>query len=66
VIEFDSLEAAVAAYHSAGYQEALRVLGDAAERDLRILPAPLRASTATVGGRSARPSVQRGRDRSRT
>jgi hypothetical protein len=39
VIEFDSLEAAVAAYHSAGYQEALRVLGDAAERDLRILPA---------------------------
>jgi uncharacterized protein (DUF1330 family) len=39
VIEFDSLEAAVAAYHSAAYQEALGVLGDAAERDLRILPA---------------------------
>jgi hypothetical protein len=29
----------VAAYHSAAYQEALGVLGDAAERDLRILPA---------------------------
>lgn len=39
VIEFDSVEAAVAAYHSAAYQEALAVLGDAAERDLRILPA---------------------------
>jgi uncharacterized protein (DUF1330 family) len=39
LIEFDSVEAAVAAYHSAGYQEALRVLGDAAERDLRIIPA---------------------------
>ena len=39
LIEFDSVEAAVAAYHSADYQEALRVLGDAAERDLRIIPA---------------------------
>jgi uncharacterized protein (DUF1330 family) len=39
VIEFDSVEAAVAAYHSPAYQEALAVLGDAAERDLRILPA---------------------------
>src|SRR3954447_19362922 len=39
LIEFDSVEAAVAAYHSPGYQEALRVLGDAAERDLRIIPA---------------------------
>jgi uncharacterized protein (DUF1330 family) len=39
VIEFDSVDAAVAAYHSAGYQEALRVLGDAAERDLRIIQA---------------------------
>jgi uncharacterized protein (DUF1330 family) len=39
LIEFDSVEAAVAAYHSPGYQEALRVLGDAAERDLRIMPA---------------------------
>ncbi len=39
LIEFDSVEAAVAAYHSPGYQEALRVLGDAATRDLRIVPA---------------------------
>ena len=39
LIKFDSVEAAVAAYHSADYQEALRVLGDAAERDLRIIPA---------------------------
>jgi Domain of unknown function (DUF1330) len=39
LIEFDTVEAAVAAYHSPGYQEALRVLGDAAQRDLRIVPA---------------------------
>ena len=39
VIEFPSVEAAVAAYHSDAYQEALRVLGDAAVRDLRIVPA---------------------------
>jgi uncharacterized protein (DUF1330 family) len=39
VIEFDSVDQAVAAYHSAGYQEALRVLGDGAERDLRIVEA---------------------------
>ena len=39
LIEFDSVEAAVAAYHSVDYQEALRVLGDAAERELRIIPA---------------------------
>jgi uncharacterized protein (DUF1330 family) len=39
VIEFDSVEAAVAAYESPGYQEALRALGDGAERDLRIIEA---------------------------
>jgi uncharacterized protein (DUF1330 family) len=39
VIEFDSVEQAVAAYESAAYQEALRVLGDGAERDLRIVEA---------------------------
>ena len=39
VIEFDSVEQAVAAYESAGYQEALRALGDGAERDLRIVEA---------------------------
>ena len=37
IIEFDSVDQAVAAYHSTGYQEALRVLGDGAERDLRIV-----------------------------
>jgi uncharacterized protein (DUF1330 family) len=37
IIEFDSVDHAVAAYHSPGYQEALRVLGDGAERDLRIV-----------------------------
>lgn len=37
VIEFDSVEAAVAAYESPGYQEALRALGDGAARDLRII-----------------------------
>jgi uncharacterized protein (DUF1330 family) len=37
VIEYDSLEAAVAAYNSATYQEALRVLGDSCVRDFRIV-----------------------------
>ncbi|MGH3332065.1 MAG: DUF1330 domain-containing protein [Nocardioidaceae bacterium] len=39
LIEFDSVDDAVAAYQSPGYQEALRVLGDGAERDLRIIEA---------------------------
>ncbi len=39
LIEFDSVAAAVAAYHSPAYQEALQVLDDAAERDLRIIEA---------------------------
>jgi uncharacterized protein (DUF1330 family) len=39
VIEFDSVEAAVGAYESEAYQEALRALGDGAERDLRIVEA---------------------------
>ena len=39
LIEFPSVEAAVAAYESPGYQEALAALGDAAERDLRIIEA---------------------------
>jgi uncharacterized protein (DUF1330 family) len=39
LIEFDSVDAAVAAYESPAYQEALAVLGDAAERDLRIIEA---------------------------
>jgi uncharacterized protein (DUF1330 family) len=37
VTEFDSVESAVAAYESADYQEALRALGDGADRDLRII-----------------------------
>ena len=39
LIEFPSVEAAVAAYRSDAYQHALTVLGDAADRDIRILPA---------------------------
>jgi uncharacterized protein (DUF1330 family) len=38
VIEFESVEAALAAHDSEGYQEALRALGDGAERDLRVVP----------------------------
>ena len=37
IIEFDSVEQAVAAHDSPGYQEALKVLGDGADRDLRIV-----------------------------
>ena len=37
VIEFDSVEKATAAHDSPGYQAALRVLGNAAERDIRIV-----------------------------
>jgi uncharacterized protein (DUF1330 family) len=38
VIEFESVEKAVAAHDSAGYQEALKALGkDAVVRDLRIV-----------------------------
>ncbi len=39
LIEFDSVEQAVATYHSPAYQDALRALGDGAERDLRIVEA---------------------------
>ena len=38
LIEFDSVEAATAAHDSAAYQEALAVLGDGAEREIRIVP----------------------------
>jgi uncharacterized protein (DUF1330 family) len=38
IIEFDSVEQAVAAYESADYQAALQALGDGAERDIRIIP----------------------------
>jgi uncharacterized protein (DUF1330 family) len=37
IIEFDSLEKAIAAYESPQYKEALKVLGNAAERDIRMV-----------------------------
>ena len=37
VIAFDSVAAATAAHDSPGYQEALRALGNGAERDIRIM-----------------------------
>ena len=37
LIEFDSVAQAVAAHDSPAYQEALRVLGKAVDRDLRII-----------------------------
>ena len=39
VVEYESLAKAIASHDSPGYQEALRVLGDSAERDLRIVEA---------------------------
>lgn len=39
LIEFDSVEQAIAAYGSSAYQEALRALDNGAERDLRIIEA---------------------------
>ena len=37
IVEFDSLAQAIAAHDTPAYQEALRVLGNAVERDLRIV-----------------------------
>jgi uncharacterized protein (DUF1330 family) len=37
IVEFDSLAAAHAAHDGPGYQQALKVLGDAVERDFRIV-----------------------------
>lgn len=37
IIEFDSVQKAVAAHDSEAYQAALKALGKAAERDLRIV-----------------------------
>lgn len=39
LIEFDSVEAAMAAHDSLAYTEALRVLGDGVDRDIRIVEA---------------------------
>lgn len=38
LIEFASVEAAVAAHDSEAYQQALAALGDGAVRDIRIVP----------------------------
>ena len=38
VIEFESVEKAIAVHDSPGYQAALQALGDGAVRDLRIVP----------------------------
>ena len=38
LIEFESVEAALAAHDSEDYQEALRALGDGADRDMRVVP----------------------------
>jgi uncharacterized protein (DUF1330 family) len=37
LIEFDSVEKAAAAHDSPGYQAALKVLGNGAQRDIRIV-----------------------------
>ncbi|MGC1458500.1 MAG: DUF1330 domain-containing protein [Steroidobacteraceae bacterium] len=37
LIEFDNLAQAIAAHDSPGYQQALRALGEGADRDLRIV-----------------------------
>ena len=37
LIEFDSIEMAIAAHDSPGYQAALKALGNGAERDIRIV-----------------------------
>jgi len=37
VLEFDSVDKAVAAFDGPAYQAALKVLGNAAERDIRIV-----------------------------
>jgi uncharacterized protein (DUF1330 family) len=38
IIEFDSLEQALAVHESPAYQQALRALDDGAVRDLRMVP----------------------------
>ena len=37
IIEFDSVERAIAAHDSAGYQAALKALGNGCEREIRIV-----------------------------
>ena len=40
VIEFDSVQLAISAHESSGYQAALKILNNAAERDFRIVEGP--------------------------
>jgi uncharacterized protein (DUF1330 family) len=54
IVEFDSVDQAVAAHDSPGYQEALRVLGKAADRDLRIVEGCSIASAEFHGRPSCR------------
>ena len=37
IVEFDSVQKVFAAHDSPGYQEALRALGNGAERDMRVV-----------------------------
>ena len=37
LVEFDSLEKAIAAHDTPAYKEALRALGDGADRDMRVV-----------------------------
>jgi uncharacterized protein (DUF1330 family) len=37
IIEFDSVEKAIAAYESAAYRAAFRLLGNGAKREIRIV-----------------------------
>jgi uncharacterized protein (DUF1330 family) len=37
VVEFDSLQKAIAAYDTPAYEEAMRALGDAVDRDVRVV-----------------------------
>jgi len=37
LVEFDSLQKAIAAHETPAYQEALRVLRDAVDRDVRVV-----------------------------
>ena len=37
IVEFDSVQKAIAAHDSADYQEALKALGNGADRDMRVV-----------------------------
>jgi uncharacterized protein (DUF1330 family) len=55
VVEFDSLEKAIAAHDGADYQAALKVLGDGAARDFRIVEGAARPGRrAGIGSRLSR------------